>query len=273
MSYHNCLRYCQILAIRSLLTVARWQDIAGGKLKGEQSTKLMDGHSLSFSFRHGNDWSRLTKKLQCHMESLSWHPTDADSNYEVILAKWADRSTPIESFFQKLEKGGLINELITCEPMFNNIYIVSFTGPFHNTVRENLLKYNLTTYNSGVEGGIQKWRMLIPPQKQSGFIRNLRLIGEFTETPSVALFSARDLSSLMWSNQLMPRLFNLLLTEKEIEYILAASELGYFQEKRKLTITEMAALLSRNKSTIDRTLKSAISKLLNCLIASRTRYQ
>ena len=228
----------------------------------------MEEQLLSFSFRHGRDWTRLTNRLRCRMESLSWHPNGTDFNYEIILAKWVDKRTTIDSFFRRQETIGLINELINCERIFRNIYMVSFTGPFHNTVRENLLKYNLTTYSSSVEEGVQKWNVLIQPRSQFRFIRSLMDIGNFTVNPALSAVSSIDMSRIMWANQLLSKLSKLVLTDKEIEYLMAAGRLGYFNERRSLSVTDMAALLSRNKSTVDRSLKSAIGKLLSCIIAS-----
>ncbi|MBX8632641.1 MAG: helix-turn-helix domain-containing protein [Thermoplasmata archaeon] len=228
----------------------------------------MEEQLLTFSFRHGRDWTRLTNRLHCSMESLSWHPNGTDFNYEIILAKWADKRTSIDSFFRRQETIGLINELISCEPIFPNVYMVSFTGPFHNTVRENLLKYNLTTYSSSVKEGVQKWNVLIRPRSQFRFIRSLMDIGNFTVNPTLSAVSSVDMSRIMWANQLLSKLSRLVLTDKEIEYLMAAGKLGYFNKRRNLSVTDMAALLSRNKSTVDRSLKSAIGKLLSCIIAS-----
>ena len=229
----------------------------------------LEGESVvSFSLMHKNDWSRQTNKLAGRFESLHWHPIGNEANYEVMLVGWKSRSATVYSFFNRLAKLGKIFELTACEEISKNIYLVSFKGPFSNTVRENLLRFQLSSYSSSIEGGLQKWNVVTPSHNVDKFLSIIKTLGKVSENPIVSPASTSDLSRISWENQLISKLFMILLTEREMKCIFAAKELGYLQPVHTVTMEEIANILTKNKSTINRELRSGLYKIIDFLISS-----
>ncbi len=224
---------------------------------------------VSFSLAHRNDWSKQTNKLHGRFESLHWHPIRNEANHEVMLVRWWSRGSSIYTFFNRLARLGKIIELTACEEISRNTYMVSFKGPFSNTVRENLLKFQLSSYSSCIEGGVQKWTVVTPSYSVGEFLSNIQTLGKVGESPTISPAFTSDISRIAWENQVISKLLMILLTEKEVKCLSTAKELGYLQSVHTVTMGDIASILSKNKSTINRELRSGLYKIVDFLISSR----
>jgi predicted DNA binding protein len=216
---------------------------------------------ISFSLEHRNDWTRTTRGVPARFESLCWQPVDNETNFEVLLADWNNRVTGIECYIQELTKRGKIYETLSIKQILKHVYVVSFIGPYQNTVRENLQAFNAVTYDSTIINGHQLWTVVLPKDKTRGFVECVKRIGSINIEERKRATS-KDVLRIALNRSLTSKLADLALTKKEAESVELALKHGYFDKTHKVKIEDLATLRNRNKSTVDRELRSGLRKLL-----------
>jgi predicted DNA binding protein len=218
-------------------------------------------HFVSFSLNHRNDWTRTTRGVAARFESLCWQPIDTETNFEVLLVDWNNRGTGIEYYIQELIKKGKIYEALSIRQMLKNVYVISFIGPYRNTVRENLQIFNAVTYDSTIIDGHQLWSVVLPLDKTRGFVDAIRKIGNI-DIGERKRATSKDILRIALNRSLASKLAGLTLTKREAESVELALKNRYFDSTHGVRIADLAVLRNRNKSTIDRELRSGLRKLL-----------
>jgi Predicted DNA binding protein len=217
---------------------------------------------LAFRFRHRMDWTKLTKPYTCSFQSLGWYPFKGEFNYEIGLLRWSERRlTPLE-FFEKMIGRGVIYSLEQLEQVTKNTYLVGFTGPYANTLREKILEYGVGVYTSNVRDGTQEWTMVIHKTLERGFLDAIRELGclydQTSKTPS-----AQDIYDFMLLDASAMKSLTFLLSDREYDYILRARQLGYFEQRHNARVEDIARILGRNPSTVNRGIRSGINKIVS----------
>jgi hypothetical protein len=222
---------------------------------------------LQFRFRHRTDWTRHTRNLRCTYLSLGWYPCKAEFNFEVGLLKWRERRVDPLEFFGKMIQRHEIYSLEHLEPVAGNTYLVGFTGPYSDTVREKILEYNVGLYSSNVHGGAQEWRIIIDRAFEQGFLNSVGQLGNVIQLVSRTP-TPREVYGFIHCNALALRPIMFLLSPREYHYLLEAKRLGYFEKRRSVRLEDVAQTLSRNPSTVNRGLRSGVNKIVNYLITA-----
>lgn len=221
-------------------------------------------HLLSFRLRHRLDWTRFTKPERCVYQSLAWLPFKDEFNYELGLLRWMERKTSPQEFFEKLIQKGLLYSVVRLEPLTHSVYLVGFTGPYNNTVREKILEFEVNLYTSKVSGGAQEWTLAIDRELEKRFIEVIKDLGNLYDQTSRTP-TPQELYGLVATNTQIVKSVSFLLTPKELEYLGVANGWGYFKRRRGIGLKEIASSLERNPSTVDRGLRSGVDKLLSLL--------
>ncbi|PSO08070.1 hypothetical protein B9Q04_07515 [Candidatus Marsarchaeota G2 archaeon BE_D] len=217
---------------------------------------------LSFKFRHKMDWTKLTKPYTCSFHSLGWYPFKGEFNYEIGLLRWGERRLTPLGFFEKMISRGVVYSLEQLEQVTNNTYLVGFTGPYANTLREKILEYSVGVYTSNVRDGTQEWMMVIHNTLERGFLDSIRELGCLYE-PTSKTPSAQDIYDFILLDASAIKSLTFLLSNKEYNYILKAKELGYFEQKHRARVEDIARILGRNPSTVNRGIRGGVNKIVS----------
>jgi len=232
----------------------------------ESLEKFRSLRLLSFKFRHRIDWTKLTKSFSCSFQSLGWFPIKGELNFELGLLRWSRRGLDPAEFFEKMVGRGLLYSLERLQRVAKNTYLVGFTGPYTNTVREKILEFGVPIYDSSIRGGTQEWSMVIDGALQGGFLDSLETLGSVFDVESKTP-TLQELYRLVESNACAMRAQAFLLSGREHRYILEAKELGYFEDSHRIGVKDVARLLGRDPSTVDRGIRRGINKLVGFLTA------
>jgi len=220
---------------------------------------------LYFEFRHRNDWTRHTYNMPYKFTSIAWYPFLNSANVEIIFARTLRKDNDsVIDYFDKMESKGLIYELIAFNEIFKNNYVISFSDPYNNTVRENILNFKIFFYNSSIQNGVQRWNIIIEENKLWDFFESIRGLGKIIKY-DVKKLNKHDIVGLILKNNIITKYIGISFTESELNVINKLVNLGYFNEYTRPTLSEISRLMSRDKSTIDRQLKSAIRKLVKLI--------
>ena len=217
-------------------------------------------------FEHRDDWTLRTRSINAHFSSVTWYPIVNYANIEIVNVKWLERSMDIREYFNGLSKKGLIYEVPVIRHITGRLYLVGFMGPYQGTVRERLVMNNILYFNSFIENGQQNWLIMAPMDKVMDLKESLKGIGKVTYFKVQLVKSTRDVLLVVMRNNMMSSYVRLALTGSELNTLRSVWKLGYFNLNNRPTLSDVSVMLNKNKSTIDRQIKSAIHKLVNYVI-------
>lgn len=220
---------------------------------------------VRFEFQHSSDWSRLTINKPFEFRSFRNYSLSRMENVEVLVSRSRSKGKNVELFLQKMISIGKIYEVVNSFEFSPKVGIHVIAGPYSRTVRELLKKYDAASYSSCISNGYQKWEVTIPDKNFTKLIGDLRKLGTVKNVEKTS-FRNGERVVFFDQNSINLDLLSILLSEKEFQIVVTAIKMGFFEETRKTSITDIARRMNRNKSTIDRELRSAVSKILKLIL-------
>ncbi len=222
--------------------------------------------------RHNHDWTKLTNKIRARLESLAWTAISSNCFEEIVLIEWKDRrKTPI-GFFNYLVDKTLIYDIISIKKIYGNLFLISFTGPRKNTIRETLLQRRVLNFHSAINNGFQVWDVFAFKDLIDKVYFDLSTFSEVSilqaQINSFNKVRPEDKSFMSSFFTFNPNL-SIILTQNEYETIMNAMKNKYFQKSKKGGIREIAINLGKDKSTVDRELRNGINKIINLLFSMK----
>jgi predicted DNA binding protein len=204
---------------------------------------------LEFTFSHSNDWTKMTKPIRSSFLSLIGVQVGEDYNYECVLAKWEDRRRQLEDFFEREVRAGHIYEVERIVKLWTNLWLVSFLGPGERTVRRTVVGPRSVSWSSRISKGLQHWQVTLRDGDVEEILDKLNSFGRIRELNLRRVY-LRSKPRGLWFNSTNPLKF--ILTERELEVLRVAHREGMFNKSRAV-----------NKSTVDREIRAALSKVIN----------
>jgi predicted DNA binding protein len=102
---------------------------------------------------------------------------------------------------------------------------------------------------------------MAPMDKVMDLKESLKGIGKVTYFKVQPVKSTRDVLLVVMRNNMMFSYVRLALAGSELNTLRSVWKLGYFNLNNRPTLSDVSVMLNKNKSTIDRQIKSAIHKL------------
>ena len=217
--------------------------------------------TASFAFSHKSDWTKFTKHKDFTFKSLR-HFKIAQGNVEILLVKYSQNSQKIEKFMNMLVAKKKIHSILEMVNLSSHLMIIAILGPIRNTVRHVLTSNSVADSVSTIHDGLQHWTIVAKRNELEKIIRSLGKFGVVKETSGSDTANLGNVLSLStpWSTDLTT--LELLLTSKELEVMKTAIKFGFFEKDRKITVAQIASELKKNKSTVNREIRSGTSKVI-----------
>lgn len=217
---------------------------------------------LKIEFKHKSDWTKNTLNKPFIFKSLRWFSIPGSKNVEIILGKCISGKNNISLFMNKMVTNQKLFRIIDELDISSTVQLYVFTGPYVNTVRNVLARNNSVFSDSIIKNGLQVWNVIIQTSSLGNLISDLEEIGEIQ---SITTYDSPETQkNIIFSpiNNLDLKILNLLLSKSEYSLIEEAIKMGLFMSHRKINLTELAKLHSKNKSTVSRQYHSALEKVM-----------
>lgn len=234
-------------------------------MRGVQDRNYEELAHIRFQFAHSSDWSRFTRNKPFEFRSFRNYSLSKSENVEVLISKSHSKGQSVNKFLAKMVSLGKIYEIMNTMEFSSTVNIHVIIGPYSKTVRELLKKHDASSYTSHIVNGYQDWEVIMPEGKFTDLSDELNDLGTLKKVEKASI-EGKNRLALFGQNTINLELLSMILSEKEFSVVQVAIQMGFFDETRKASITDIAKSLDRNKSTIDRELRSAVSKILRLIM-------
>lgn len=213
-------------------------------------------------FKHNSDWTRNTFGKPFIFKSLKWYSILKAENIEILLCRCTSKVNSIPGFMDKMVDSRKLFDIVKELSISHGVNLYVVTGPYANTVR-SILTHNDAVYSdSTIVDGWQKWNVTIPRNRIPSMLVDLKTIGQVESVEPVDKPGEPEKMILFPNSNLDLGVLKLLLGESEFKIIEKAISMGFFLEQRRAHLSDIADMLSKNKSTISRQYRSAINKIM-----------
>ena len=228
----------------------------------KNNDSLEDLVQLKIEFRHKSDWTKGTVNKPFIFKSLRWFSILDSRNVEMLLSKCISGKNKIPPFMNKMVVNQRLFRIVDELKISPNVQLHVVTGPFVNTVR-SILSHNRSVFSDSIiKNGLQIWTVMLQKSNLENLISDMKEIGEIQSITTSDSFEAREKMIFFPNSNLDLDVLKLLLGESEYRIIESAIKMGLFLDQRKITLTELAKLHSKTKSTVSRQYHSALNKIM-----------
>ncbi|KAA8922176.1 helix-turn-helix domain-containing protein [Thermoplasma sp.] len=207
-----------------------------------------------FRMTHDNCWSRITEKYDVMIHTLKLLPyKDRDVIYGLFELKVKGKHT-LRDFIRDLNRSGTIKKLtgLSISELKGNVYVIDLYETYSGMIQGKLNDYNSIFDFDLVKHGIEEKYAVIPSENVNELKGELQSMGNLYE------FRAKYFPNFY---EVLTPFFN--FTPIEVQIMLEAYNLGYYDIPRRSGIREIAEYFGLSKSTVQEYIRSAESKTMS----------
>ena len=228
--------------------------------------KALDFKYVEFDYIHETDWTSKASfdgyeynVIESYADSLKSHV------YELAILKVKDKNT-LKRILGILQRDPSVEELVTFRPI-NDGYprkiAVMLKSRLSNSTRYRARLFNGIEVRDYITYGVEKWGFLFPRDvKLDLLFERLRNNGRILNV-SARTVSITDAIGLINFNKV-----SALLTKAELNTLLKAYRLGFFDEPKKVGLRELSKELNLSISTVNHQLRNGLKKVLDAIFNS-----
>jgi len=196
---------------------------------------------------HHGDWTEITANNDVKFLSIN-HLIDPINRYniEAVLAY----GNEINDLINKLKKHRNIYKVTKIDKVRKNLYVISFIGGFENSVRKILWENKIVAQSLLVEDGIEKFMVFLDDYKIMEKIKE-----DLERNPQISI-DRMKIRNINFSD------FIRILTPLESEIILTAYKKGFFENPRRISLTELSSEFYMSKAALNYHIRNAIKKII-----------
>lgn len=155
------------------------------------------------------------------------------------------------NFINRLKRHKNIYNIIDINKIKQNLYQITFTGNFEDSVRKIFFENKILTHSFIVEDGVEKFGIIVVNDETLKILRDTLL-----NSPRISILKINK-QFINISDSLQ------ILTPIEAEIISKAYKKGFFDNPRKISLTELAKEFGITKTTLNFHIRNALKKIIS----------
>jgi predicted DNA binding protein len=229
---------------------------------------MRNNYSLSpvlvdFTYVHESDWTAKIKDFDWYYRVTQASINDSRGKVIEVATLRINHKHELRMMINTLYRSGIgVIYIKEINPGYPKYVKIALEGDVSNSTRYIAQQYDLIEAYAYYENGIEHWGFI-------GFNNNntrsfISRIGDHGKVVSVK-FRRLNIEDLLNINALR---LDVLLNPGEYRILKYAFERGFFSIPKELSMDELAKELNLSKSTVDRSLRSSIYKILRVIMRS-----